>query len=266
MITRIWHGITKKEDNETYRQYVSDTGIKEYLETGGNLDTQIWQKDEDEITHIWTVTRWKDLDSIKKFAGEDFQKAKYYPEDKKYLLEFESNVDHYRTFTFSNGKIKSLIKQIVELNDGDNWTDVGFLRKINSIEEEKLFVQPVAEKHSITEILWHCIYWRKVVLKRMEGDFEFEKKTEKEQNFLSLDLLKQKGLKNLIADFKESSEQLINFLKTKRDDFLENEYKPGYTNKYMVEGLISHDYYHLGQIGFVIALLKHTEIDKPNHS
>jgi len=81
---------------------------------------------------------------------------------------------------------------------------------------------------------------------------------------LSLKLLKQKGLKNLLADFNEASDLLIDFLKTKRDDFLNNEYKPGYTNKYMVEGLISHDYYHLGQIGYMIALLKQKEFDKPN--
>ncbi len=260
MITRIWHGKTKKEDADIYRQYVSDTGIKEYQKTDGNLDTQIWQKDEDGITHIWTVTHWKDFDSIKKFAGDNFQKAKYYPEDKKYLLEFEPEVEHYRTFTFSNNKIKNLIRQIEELYDGDNWTDVGFLSKINSIEEEKIFVQPFPGKHSAAEILWHTIYWKKVVLKRMEGDFEFEEKTEKEQNFLSLELLKQKGLKNLLANLKETNNELVNFLRAKMDDFLENEYKPGYTYKYMVEGVISHDYYHLGQIGYVISLLKNKEI------
>ncbi|MGA9292437.1 MAG: DinB family protein [Ignavibacteriaceae bacterium] len=255
MITRIWHGKTKKKDADTYRKYVSENGIKEYLETDGNLDTQIWQKDENDITHIVTVTCWKDFDSIKKFAGDDFQKAKYYPEDKKYLLELEPHVDHYKSFTFSNGRIKNLIKQIKGLNDGDNWAEAD-LRKINLIEEKKLFVQPVPGKHSAAEILSHIIYWRNVIVRGMEGDFEFGKKTEKEQNFLSLELLKQKGLKRLLADFKESGDLLINFLKTKSDDFLDNEYKTGYTNQYMIESLISHDYYHLGQIGYVIALLK----------
>ena len=127
---------------------------------------------------------------------------------------------------------------------------------MNSVEEEKIFTQPVPGRHSVAEILWHSIYWRKVAVKRMEGDFDFEEKTEKEQNFLSLDLLKQKGLKNLIADFKDAGDLLINFLKIKTDDFLDNEYRPGYTNQSLVEGLIFHDYYHLGQIGFVIAILK----------
>lgn len=259
MITRIWHGKTKKEDADTYRQYVSDTGIKEYLETDGNLDIQIWQKDENDTTHIWTVTRWKDFDSIKKFAGEDFQKAKYYPEDKKFLREFEPLVEHYKTFTFSNSRIKNIIKQIEELNEGNNWTEAD-LKKVHSIEEKKLFIQPVPGKHSAAEILSHIIYWRNVVVKRMEGDFEFEKKTEKEQNFLSLKLLNQKGLKSLLAEFKESGDLLINFLKSKSDDFLDNEYKNGHSNQYMIESLIFHDYYHLGQIGYVISLLKQDQM------
>lgn len=39
-------------------------------------------------------------ESIKKFAGEDFEKARYYPGDEKYLLEFEPNVLHCETFEF----------------------------------------------------------------------------------------------------------------------------------------------------------------------
>jgi hypothetical protein len=46
------------------------------------------------------VTEWDSYDSIKKFAGNYFQKAKYYPADKKYLLEFEENVVHYETFEY----------------------------------------------------------------------------------------------------------------------------------------------------------------------
>jgi len=42
-----------------------------------------------------TLTFWKDRDSIKAFAGEDVEVAKYYPEDKDFLLEFEPKVVHY---------------------------------------------------------------------------------------------------------------------------------------------------------------------------
>ena len=44
--------------------------------------------------HIWTVSWWKDYKSIKKFAGEDYENAMYYEEDKKYLLNLEPHVKH----------------------------------------------------------------------------------------------------------------------------------------------------------------------------
>lgn len=42
-----------------------------------------------------TVTEWDNVDSIKQFAGEDYQKARYYPDDEKYLSAFEEHVNHY---------------------------------------------------------------------------------------------------------------------------------------------------------------------------
>jgi hypothetical protein len=33
--------------------------------------------------------------SIKAFAGDDVETAKYYPEDRDFLLEFEPKVVHY---------------------------------------------------------------------------------------------------------------------------------------------------------------------------
>lgn len=101
MITRIWHGKTKTVDAETYREFVIATGINDYRSTKGNLGAQIWQKQEGDTTHIWTVSWWSDYESIKAFAGDDIEKAHYYDEDKKYLLEFEPNVVHYETFDFS---------------------------------------------------------------------------------------------------------------------------------------------------------------------
>ncbi|MGD8779463.1 MAG: DinB family protein [Ignavibacteria bacterium] len=255
MITRMWHGKTKKEDADIYRQYIIDTGVQDYLKTDGNLDVQIWQKDDGEETHIRTVTRWKDIEVVKAFAGDDYEKARYYPEDGKYLCELEPEVKHYKTFVFSNNQMKNYIRQLEELYDGDNWTDETFMKKLGSLKKEKAFEQPVPGKHSVAEVLWHCIYWRKVLLKRMEGDFEFKKMTEKEQNFLPLEKLKEKGWDALLSEFNEINELLINCLKSKNDDFLEQEYTSGFNYRYLIEGIISHDFYHLGQIGFIISIL-----------
>jgi heme-degrading monooxygenase HmoA len=104
MIARFWHGRTKTADADVYRQYVKDSGIKGLTTTPGNMGAQIWQQPEGDITHIWVVSWWKDYESIKAFAGNDIAVARYYEEDKKYLLEFEPFVINCEAFEFQQLK------------------------------------------------------------------------------------------------------------------------------------------------------------------
>jgi heme-degrading monooxygenase HmoA len=99
-ITRIWHGKTRIEHADEYLEYLKKTGVPDYRSVPGNLSVQVWRRKEGQVCHFWTVTRWEDIESIKKFAGDEYEKARYYPDDKKYLLEFEPTVIHCETFDF----------------------------------------------------------------------------------------------------------------------------------------------------------------------
>ena len=100
VITRIWHGRTKAQHADEYLQFVIDTGVADYKSVEGNLSVEIWRRMDGEVCHFWTVTKWDSYASIRKFAGEELEKAKYYPEDSKYLLEFEPVVQHCEAFVF----------------------------------------------------------------------------------------------------------------------------------------------------------------------
>jgi len=99
-ITRIWHGITKAEHADEYLLYVEATGMKDYRNIPGNLSAKLLRSVTGSECHFLTITEWDSYESIKSFAGTDFQKAKYYPEDRNYLLEFEEHVTHYETFEY----------------------------------------------------------------------------------------------------------------------------------------------------------------------
>jgi heme-degrading monooxygenase HmoA len=99
-ITRIWHGRTRVEHADEYLQFLIDTGVADYKSVEGNLSVEVWRKIDGDVCHFWTVTKWDNYDSIKKFAGDDPAKPKYYADDSKYLLEFEPAVEHYETFEF----------------------------------------------------------------------------------------------------------------------------------------------------------------------
>lgn len=98
MITRTWHGRTSLENAEKYLQFLLTDGTKEYRQTPGNISVKVWQREADDCYHFYTVTEWENLASIKLFAGEDHEKAVYYPEDEGILLEFEEKVLHYESF------------------------------------------------------------------------------------------------------------------------------------------------------------------------
>lgn len=100
MITRVWHGVTKAEHADRYLEFLIKTGVEDYKKTEGNLSVEILRRPEADICHFWTVTKWESFESIKKFAGADYEKAKYYAEDAEYLLEFEPHVIHCETFEF----------------------------------------------------------------------------------------------------------------------------------------------------------------------
>ena len=100
IITRIWHGLTLAQHADDYLEYLQVSGIADYKKTPGNLGVQVLRRLEGANCHFWTVTRWDSYESIKQFAGEDYEKARYYPDDERFLLEFEPHVIHCETFDF----------------------------------------------------------------------------------------------------------------------------------------------------------------------
>lgn len=95
MIVRMWHGRVPASKAGAYREFLNARAIPDYRSSEGNLSVHILERSEGVVMHFITLTFWKDFDSIKAFAGEDVEAAKYYPEDEEFLLEFEPRVVHY---------------------------------------------------------------------------------------------------------------------------------------------------------------------------
>ena len=95
MIVRIWHGRVPTSKAEAYTKFLNERAIPDYQSVNGNLGVYILRRREGDVTHFLTLSFWDSLDSIREFAGEDVEAAKYYDEDKDFLLEFEPRVVHY---------------------------------------------------------------------------------------------------------------------------------------------------------------------------
>ena len=97
-VTRIWHGTTQIEHFEEYTDFMKSKAIPDYRKTKGFKKLTFLRRVEKNIGYFTLITFWENLEVIKNFAGDDYEKAKYYSEDKDYLLEFEEKVIHYEVF------------------------------------------------------------------------------------------------------------------------------------------------------------------------
>jgi len=95
VVARVWHGVVPKSKRAKYFEYLKKTGMKDYSHTPGNMGASILVRDDGDKTEFVIISLWKSTEAIKAFAGEDTDRARYYPEDSKFLLELKPTVKHY---------------------------------------------------------------------------------------------------------------------------------------------------------------------------
>ena len=95
MIARLWHGAVPADKGDAYMRYLEKTGIPDSRATRGNRGVTVLRRREGDVEHFLFISFWESRESIGAFAGEDREKARYYPEDAAFLLELEPTVTHY---------------------------------------------------------------------------------------------------------------------------------------------------------------------------
>lgn len=99
MIARIWHGMTRADRADEYLDFLKERALPDYRATPGNRAAFILRRLDGDRAHFLTLTHWDSLEAIRGFAGEEVEKAKYYPEDEGFLLEFEPEVQHFEIYS-----------------------------------------------------------------------------------------------------------------------------------------------------------------------
>ena len=92
---RIWRGAVRRQDGDAYARYMEKTGLVEYRKTPGNLSATMLRRDLGDRTEFVMYSTWESMDAVKAFAGDDPERAVFYPEDDRWLIERELTVAHY---------------------------------------------------------------------------------------------------------------------------------------------------------------------------
>jgi len=95
VIARIWRGAVRRQDSDAYVDYLRATGLPEYRATPGNRGAWILRREYGEQTEFVTLSFWDSREAVELFAGPDPERAVFYPEDDRYLVERDELVAHY---------------------------------------------------------------------------------------------------------------------------------------------------------------------------
>jgi len=95
LIARIWKEAVRKHDGDAYANYMRKTGIAGICEHARNRGVWMLRRDINEHTEFLMFTLWESLDSVKAFAGQNYETAVFYPEDDRFLVEREPLATHY---------------------------------------------------------------------------------------------------------------------------------------------------------------------------
>jgi len=156
--------------------------------------------------------------------------------------------------------IEYIIKQLENNQAGKVWVGATYKSKLKNINEDNAFIRPDPDLHSVAEIISHLTTWQKeTILKIKIGTGSLT--DDCEENWYSNEKLKVKTWTTIWNEYQSSLAELIALLKTKEDNFLKEEYfdtdfKGNYPYSFVINGMLHHNIYHLGQLGIIVKYLK----------
>jgi len=98
MIVRTWSGRTALMDGDAYERFMIERAAPDYASVDGLKKLYFTRRDEGDVSHFLLITIWESIEAVGNFAGADPSKAKYYPEDDRYLLEKDARARNHRLF------------------------------------------------------------------------------------------------------------------------------------------------------------------------
>ena len=155
-----------------------------------------------------------------------------------------------------NKEILFLADQLKDAFEGDPWFGRNVKALLGEVTEQTAFEKPNYQ-HSIVELVWHMVTWRAFVISRFKMDTAKDLHYFEAADWRTLDhsdkTLLQQGLQRLY----ETQNELLEILQTKKDEVLDqNVEERSYNFRKLLNGILQHDIYHLGQIAYIKKLLE----------
>ncbi|MBS1680105.1 MAG: DinB family protein [Bacteroidetes bacterium] len=154
-----------------------------------------------------------------------------------------------------NEEIKRIYKNIAAVYDGQPWYGDNMVKMLSDVSADAAANRPHKLNHSIAEIVCHITAWRQFVIEKIKGNAEYEV-WDTELNWRNIKSLNEPEWKSIKDSLQSCQTEFLQQVEKLSEAQLS---APVTGRKYnfrlMLQGIVQHDIYHLGQISMIKKLV-----------
>jgi heme-degrading monooxygenase HmoA len=95
MISRQWRGLARRDKEVAYQVHLQADTFPAIRKIEGFVDATILKRSLSDGVEFLIVTRWKTMEAITRFAGDDAEAAVVPSNVREMMLEYDARVRHY---------------------------------------------------------------------------------------------------------------------------------------------------------------------------
>ena len=146
-------------------------------------------------------------------------------------------------------EVGRILDQYDRAMSGEAWHGDNVWSILEAIEWVDAFERPLAERHTIWELVAHMKFWETEVRKRLEGVAALP---DEKLNFLAMPEASPENWKRALLEFRDSNNSFRAVVAALNDARLEQPLSAPNKSVYVeVHGVIQHNLYHAGQIALL---------------
>ncbi len=155
-----------------------------------------------------------------------------------------------------NKETQYIAKSFESTLGGQPWFGRAVYDILKEVDESNASTKPNGTEHSMIDLVWHMNTWAEFTLAALENRTVDEIKEIEALDWRNIDP-KINTWKKGVEQLKTTHNKIIELLKQKTDDSFLDEIVPNrqYNFRFLLNGLVQHNIYHLGQIAYVKKML-----------
>ncbi len=162
-------------------------------------------------------------------------------------------------------KINKFIQTLNDIFKGEVWYGDSMIDVLTSITPNDAISKNLIIDKSILEITYHMTQWRTFTIKALEQEENYDIALNSTKDWKPFDKPTKKDWSKQLKAIYESQKDLLEILQELQDDDLQSKVvNRDYSLEFLVNGLIQHDIYHLGQIAIIHRFIKNKAVFSSN--